>query len=450
MRKNDEGSALVITIMVMAVVSVLASTVLAVTINNLGSVRRSQDASAALDAADAGVTQALAYLRSRGTRGLSCSPTCTANPWGNSANPTSLELPGVTDQSYDVWIEPRPTSSAPAFYRVHSLGRNEDGARAVQVDVELTLDATGLPLGVFARSVQGGGSASVQRESIYTTGCVYNRKQIAMSGNDLVTGIPAAVHSSKIVTESNGTNPNCSSSNKAIHEDGPCSTKYPYDHDVQGGPLTSTSCSGAVTAFPQYYGSRDLNSNGQIDVNGSYLRNDQALFDLFKIDDNPLNDAQMEQLKSIAQSQGTYRTTHVVGASPNPNTHPDSVFYFDLTDTDPGGIVNLNDIVGWGRAGNMSASHADCKQKSLIIVIEGGNARLNSNQQLAATLAMTSRAPYGEVIKANGTADFIGTIFSDKINLVGNIDLSLDECFLANLSPSLYTASVSNYIEVDR
>lgn len=449
-RQRDEGSAMVITLMVIAVVTVLASTVLSVTVNNLGSVRRSQDAAAALDAADAGITQALAYLRSSGTRNLTCSPTCDTNPWGNRDNPTRLELPGATDQSFESWIEPLPTSADPAFYRVHSLGRSEDGARALQVDVELTLNATGLPLGVFARSVQGGGSASVTRESIYTTGCVYNRRLIALSGNDLATGIPAAVHSSKIITNSNGNTPNCSSSRKAIHSDSPCSATFPYDHDVLGGPLGSSGCSGNVTAFPDYYDSRDYDGDGQADLNGSYLRDDQALFDVFGIDDQPLNDAQTEQLEAIARSQGTYRTTHVVGASPDPAVNPDAVMFFDLADTDPGGVVDLNDIIGWGRDGNLSATDSRCEDRSLIIVIKGGNARLNSNQRLAATLVLTSRAPYGEVIKANGTADYIGTIFSDKINLVGNIDLSLDECFVRNLSPSLYTASVGNYLEVDR
>jgi hypothetical protein len=54
---------------------------------------------------------------------------------------------------------------------------------------------------------------------------------------------------------------------------------------------------------------------------------------------------------------------------------------------------------------------------------------------LAASLFLTSPAPNGKVSKANGTSNFVGTIYADEVNLVGTTDLSLDSCFLANLSP---------------
>jgi hypothetical protein len=63
---------------------------------------------------------------------------------------------------------------------------------------------------------------------------------------------------------------------------------------------------------------------------------------------------------------------------------------------------------------------------------------------------MTSSAPYGEVQKANGTSNFIGTIYADSVNLVGTTNLSLDECFLSNVSPALLDFSVSGYRELDR
>jgi hypothetical protein len=124
--------------------------------------------------------------------------------------------------------------------------------------------------------------------------------------------------------------------------------------------------------------------------------------------------------------------------------------FFDLTKTDLGGTVDLGDIVGFSRPTNTSESSADCSDKSLAIVIEGGNAKLNSNATMFGSLILTSPAPYGQVTKANGTANFIGTIFADNINLVGNVDLSLDACFLANLSPALLILSIGNYREIDR
>ena len=115
-------------------------------------------------------------------------------------------------------------------------------------------------------------------------------------------------------------------------------------------------------------------------------------------------------------------------------------------------MVDLKDIDVHRRSNQSAMNLGDpaCRDESLVIVITGGNARFNGNPTLAATLVLMSRAPYGEIIKANGTAGLIGTVFADKINMVGNLDLSLDQCFLANLAPSLYTATVSDYLEVDR
>jgi hypothetical protein len=303
---------------------------------------------------------------------------------------------------------------------------------------------------VFARTIEGGGSASVTRESVFSTGCVYNRSKIEMGTSiDAAYDIRAAVHSARIITDSNGNTSTCpANDHKAIHRSGPCDSQYPYDQDTNGGPTTAP-CNGA-TAYPAYYAAKDLDGNGTTDVNGSYVRDAASLMKLFNITDQPFTPTQLDDLRNVARSQGTYRTTAAVGASPDPATTPHAVMFFDLLGSDPGGTVDLNDIVGWGRAKDLSATSGACPKRSLLIIIDGGNAKMNSNQQLAASLVLTSHAPYGVVTHANGTADFIGTIFADHVNLVGNFDTSLDKCFIANLSPGLYSIQVQNYREVDR
>ena len=52
--------------------------------------------------------------------------------------------------------------------------------------------------------------------------------------------------------------------------------------------------------------------------------------------------------------------------------------------------------------------------------------------------------------KSNGTSSFIGTIYADNVNLVGTTNISLDECFLANLSPGLLNFELGSYEELDR
>ena len=176
---SDNGSALIITMMVLALLTALSTTVAVVTINNLQSSLRIQRSGVALNAAEAGVAQAVSYLRSSGVNGVACWPACTANPWGNSASPRTVSLPGGTDARYAVHIQPVTplTTTAPGLYRVHATGTA--GTLATRrLSVDVAVSTTTVPKGIVARTVSGGGSASVQRASIISTGCVYNRNKI--------------------------------------------------------------------------------------------------------------------------------------------------------------------------------------------------------------------------------------------------------------------------------
>lgn len=454
-RRDDRGSALILTLMVLALVTGLSTTVAVVTINNLQSSMSAQQAGAALNAADAGVAQAMSYLRSSGVRDLRCSPSCTSNAWGSETTPTSVSLPGIAGRSYKVWIEkvsPYPAND-PGLYRIHSTGSaGGSAARTVSADVRVT--TTNVPKGVFARTISGGGSAAVARESIFSTGCVYDRSKITMVPGqlDVAYGIPIAVHSSQVITESNGTGQFCPTTNKPIHDPSKtgaaryCNTAYPYDQDKYGGSL-SGGCASAPTTYPNYYGSRDLDGDTTTDVNGSFLKDDLALFRLFNINAPALTPAQIDQLRSVAQSQGNYWTGATGWSSPDESN---AVMFFDLQGAQAGGIVDLNDITGFGRDPDVADADAACATRSLVIVIEGGNAKLNSNQKLVASLFLTAAAPNGQVLKANGTSRFIGTIYADNVNLVGNTELSLDTCFMANSSPALLDLHLENYREEDR
>ena len=460
--RTDAGSALILTLMAMAVVMGMATTVAVVSINNLQSSTKAQQAGAALNAADAGISQAVAYMRSSGVRKLACSPSCTTNPWGNSGTPTSVTLGGVGRQAYTAWIEPiRPyPANDPATYRVHSTGTASGAARR-QVAADVTVGSN-VTRGVHSRTMSGGGSASVSRESIFSTGCVYERSKIAMTPGelDIAYGVPVGVHSSQIITNSNGSGQFCPSTSRPIHDPGGtaparnCSADNPYDHDIYGGAFPTTAgnaCLNLATLYPKYYAARDLDGDGTIDVNGSFIKDESALARLYNMRNPTLAEGLVDQLRSIAISQGNYwekaSPTNAAWKTPD---EENVVMFFDLTRTDLGGTVDLNEIVGFSRATNTSETSAACSSKSLAIVIEGGNAKLNSNQTMFGSLILTSSAPYGQVIKANGTASFIGTIFADNINLVGNVDLSLDACFLANLSPALLVLNVGNYREEDR
>ena len=436
-RVPDEGSAMILAVLVMALLAVLTTTILGVSVNNLGATRRTQDSARALDAADAGLTQAVAHLRSSGRRGLACSPTCTTNPWGSSTTPMSQPVVGSTDQRWQAWIAPLPSSSARELrYRVTSRGLAGTGQRVVQADVALSLEPLGMPLGIFARSISGGGTPDLDGISIFTTGCVWNRTKLGFtSAPDAAYGIPTAVHSSRVITDSNGNG----SSSCAANDNKRCRAAgdpLRWDQDSLGGP-----CAELASLHPTYYKAQNLDADAANDVDGTYLQDDAALRDLFGIADDPLPPDKLDELRAVARAQGNYWTTTTYTV-PQPSDHADSVMFFDLATAAPGAVVDLKELGStWSQDG--------CQQRSLLIVIDGGNVRINGNSEIAASVVLTSKT-YGEVDKGNGTPDFVGTIFANTVNLAGTIDLSLNACFLDNLSPSLYTAVVDDYRELDR
>ena len=453
MRRRDEGAALILTLFATTLVMILGTTILGVTVNNLRTAKLAQDSSAALDAADAGVAQASAYLRTYGVRAIACSPTCSPGPsYGSSANPMSVPLPGGA--SYAVWVEkiaPLPGSN-PGRYLIHSTGTAGGGVRSLEVEVAIGTRPLGLPLAIFAKSFDGGGNGAVYQESILTTGCVWSRSHINISGTDVAYGIPAAVHSSQYISDSNGSASNCGPSNKAIHKSGTCNTSYPYDQSVQGGLLaTSSSCHALTQSHPAFYDQVTVEGSGTVGRRTSRIKDEATLRRLFSIPEKPFTDAQLDQLRQVAQSQGNYWTSSTY-TTPTPAANPHAVLFFDLpAGGNTGQLVNLN-MSGWSRPFGAAPGSVDCKDQSLVIVVVGGDVRINSNTRLVANIVLTSPAPYGKMNKLNGGAELIGTVYADAMDLTGTGDVKLDQCFVQNLSPSLVdtTLTVTSYREVDR
>lgn len=440
---RDEGIALMSVILVLVLVGALSLTLAVITINNLSSAKMAQQAGSALNASDAGVAQAITYLRENGTKKINaCSPTCTTTAWGNSENGATIAIPGKAGQTFEVWIEPlvKYPQNEVGYYRIHSTGlAGSNAGRTLSTDTEIA--GLPLPIGIMAASVNGGGNASVHRESILSTGCVYKRSKIefAPGSIDIIHNIPAAVHTSQIISDDQGSGRFCPGMSKPIHPTTGalaqryCNTAYPNDRDRNGGPLAGTSC------YRQYENRYPESSR---------IDSDADLFSKFNIRRTGFTRSELDQLKTIALSQQNYYTNASGWTAPT-QTH--SVLYFDLTRNAPGAMVNLNGLTPrWSRQPQLSAESPACTDSSLVVIIDGGNARLNSNSDLYASTFLISGDPYGNVTKANGTSRYIGTLFANNLDLTGTADLHMDECFLANPSPALTTVRPYNYREVDR
>lgn len=451
--RDESGVALLTVILMLALVSALTLTIAVVATNNLVSARLSQQAGAAVNASDAGISQAITYLRRKGTSGLSCSPTCASNPWGNSTTPTTVTVSGRAGQSYKVWIEPIAPYPAnkPGVYRIHSTGF-AGGAAGRTVTVDASIMPLPFVFGIVAGSVSGGGNTAVHHESIFSTGCVSQRDKILFAGLDAAFGIPAAVHSTDVITVKNDSGKTCPTGDSIHSAAAPCNTSFKYDQDKMGAPLTSTTgCYNTarsdpdptVANQPQY---NDSGNKVAYNYPQTSLLDAATMASLYQAKRPPFTQAQLDQLKAAAQSDGTYYTS-ATGFTVPPG--PDAIMYFNLTGAPTNArIVDLNDIAvsPWNR----DHDPATCPTQSLLIIIEGGDARLNSNSKLSAAVFLTSDDPYGNVTKANGTATFTGSLYANNVDLTGTSDLWMDQCFINNPPPTLNTVTTYNYREVDR
>ena len=339
--RDDSGVALLTVVFVLVLVGALTLTLAVLTINNLTSARLAQQAGAALNASDAGVAQAVTYMRENGVKQLNgCSPTCATNPWGNKNSPATVTVPGKAGQKFNVWIEPlvKYPANEVGYYRIHSTGFS--GTQAGRVtDVSAEIAGLPLPMGILASSVNGGGNAGVHYQSILSTGCVYKRSKIDFEGLDIIRNFPAAVHTSQIISDDQGSGKYCPGMNKPVHPTtgAPstryCNPTYPYDRDKNGGPLNGTSC------YRTHNGTYPESSK---------LATDADLYSEFNIQPDAFTRAQLDQLKTIALSQQNYYTSASGWATP---TAQHAVLYFDLTRNNPGGMVDLNYLTPtWSRA----------------------------------------------------------------------------------------------------
>lgn len=442
--RGDSGSALIITLMVMALVGALATTVATLSIRNLRSAELAQQAGVAVAAADAGVAEAVSYLRTNGVHDLCAAPTSYHPPAADFNSGFDLAtqrcvtgLAGaqrVPGEPYSVVIV-----TGTAYFRndlgsytIYSKGVGAGSAtRLVAADV--AVNGVGTPKGFFGHAILGSGQVRVN-QSIFTTGCVYNRAHITMSGTDAY-GLPAAVHSSAIVTDDQGTTTNCSRSSKAIHNSNVCASGQPFDQDSLGGTLLSTStcvttrpASVPAATWQRYY------------PDGSRISSPQALFTLFGIKDPALTQADIDRLRVIAKAQGSqnYRTTTSSSDVVTPAGRQ-AVLFYDLATA--GSTVDLSAVRGFGYTAG------SCPTRSLVIVVVNGGVVFHSGPPLVASVFVTTP---GMMYDANGAA-IIGSVYADKISLGGNTEVSdqSQQCADANPSPTLLDFNVTAYREID-
>lgn len=471
--RADEGSAIIMVLMVLVLLTALGTTLGAVTLSNLQGARRSDEASRVLAAAEAGVSQALTYMRSNGVASLRCHNTGTdaAPSWSSECastyghdNPVGPATAAATQARYSVWVQEKTrfvaNSSAEGVYLVHAVGA-VDGAthpscqgvsgacRSITAQVVVT--NFGVGSGIYSKSIQGNsnGNATITDESVFTTGCFPKRGgSFSVSGFDAAHGIPAGVHTSGIITT--GPESGCDKVSNSIHAGGACNTAYPYDQDSQGGPLESTSCWSKI-ASDTPGGLAAVNTNvfgaahtpGPDDVWGSKIASQQGMQDTFGLTYPPLTDSQVERLKAIAEVDGTYTTSTDWPVA----TSTRGVFFFDLSGASKNGNAPEVDLSQLPAPFNTES--AACGGP--VVIIRNGNAVIspsNKDAIVGASVFLLSPGGGTGIATLNGGKLYAG-LFAEAINFNGNTTLQPANCSDGVVNPALLTISMTSYSEDD-
>lgn len=431
----DSGAALMMTLLVMVVVGGLATTITMMTVNNLQSASLARNVGVAVDAADAGVAEAVAYLKTNSVKRL-CPVTATTNPVATTFSAFDLRTQTcgnnlaaagrLSGQPYAVLIGTLATygPSTPGEYLIVSRGYGPGLAQRLVV-AKLRIQGIGAaPLAFQGNTVRFTGQTEMAGQSIFARGCVYKRDLLTMSGTDAF-GLPAAVHSEGSITEDQGTDFSCPSPTKPIHPPDCPSTgnaaNYRYDQDSRGASLTAGSpCLPiGIGLATKYY------------PNGSKL-NAGELESLYGVKHPPLTAEDIDNLKALAKTQGNYRTT---GGTVTP-IGDNAVMFYENTD------VSLSDIQGF-------RDTATCANRSLLIIVKGGNVTWTSNSStplIASVMVVTEDKQF----LANG-GGIIGSVYADKIVLGGAAAVSsaARECAASNPSPKLLDFNLVSYREID-
>lgn len=456
-RRDDAGVALITVVAFVMVAAGLGALVASVSVRALGSSTQDGAAAAAQGVTDAGVAEAINYIRQNGIQDLLCAegtaasdPTCSGTRWSNPTTPvlvaggsvvTGTTCPASVD-CHAVWISKvrgyqpaagtpggAATPVVPGIYRIHSTGISGVGPGGRSQVVDVQVNPARFPFGVFAATF-GMPSAGSPGDHIgfFTTGDV--TLKCKPTGVDYANNIPAAVHAAGRVSYGGGpcpaTPPNPTTS---------CQLDNPYDQDSAGVSFASTSCFERDRTDPAFSGM----NLAPYPASSLFTAQDLARYGYRP---GGLSPSEYEQLKAQAVSQGTYNPANLNTAL---NTliaqgvkHP--VVWYD-NGTEPNSDTLPTQFY-------RAPTSTNCPKYALTIVVKGTDVLWT--QTRASNLVASIFLPdSGATFKLAGNASLIGTLFADNIQFNGNGTIALDPCFVANPPGGVLDLTVLNTRNVD-
>lgn len=457
---SDRGSAMVVVLLVMVTLSGLGSIVFTTATSNLQNAGSDRRAGSAIGLAEAGIAEALAFMRANGTASLTCSgapsyTNCT-DDWGfhfPTPNGGGHTVNVAGNGKYSVWIQRvqafRPSTNSEGIFHVFSTGTQNPGPGRRSVSTRVRVRPHKYPLAVFGHDyIRGAGQTAIASESLISKGCIGKRNNITFDTStqdlahpDLVPG----AHSATWITTGNVLSASdCSKGdNQNIHRPaiGVCNTQLnpnlKFDRDSQGGSLS--------TASPCH----KQNNAGRGLTDSSF--NETILREWGYEDQRGLPAAEYAALRQRAQAQGNFYDCTVspsvpVGACSAGNlpannmkqfAHGNTVVYIKLDPTksvivDPGTFIGYDDY--------------RCGSKSVFVVVEGGNLTVNQTANFVGAIFVPDGQAY-----FTGASSIVGTVFAKSLFLSGSgTHFRLEDCFFDNMPGPLMSVRPSDFKEIDR
>lgn len=513
-RLSDEtGMGMIVVILMIVVAAALGTTVAVAGISGLKNATRDRAAAAAQATSDAGVAEAVGYIRSHSIGLMTCSEPLnpSSSSWQTAAGCTT---PGWTDPTspeivsggsthvggscqagqncWEVWIGTLqtyspgtenssgtgPNPATPAVLRIHSVGFSGVGPGARSVDVDVTAAPANFPIGVYGNSVTEHSAASyVQAESIFTEGNI--TVKCGLEGWDPQYNMPAAIHSAGTISYQGhcpnpspepgvgqGSDPtvSCGLNSSGVPSD-------PYDQDSNGGSYANTACYNYDQSDPNPslppVGSRPT---PYYSSTSRFTASDLAQYGYVP---GGLTQAQYGQLQTLSSQEGTYNVTGSALTTALENLVSqgvtDPVIYDDNGTTAPS-WNDLKDVsvspcptdssLGscnpFFRTASSSATFggtSTCTPYALTIVVRSNSLSWSGNPPASGqSLVASIFVPDSpNSFSTAGNVTIIGTVFAYSVSFEGDTSpaFQLDTCFVQNPPSGVLDIHLINYHAVD-
>jgi hypothetical protein len=481
--RDQRGVALATVIFMAAAMTVLASAGAVVTIREFRAGVDDRKATEALAYAESGVDRFAQHIRS-GTvtwarlKQAGCEkpaitlPTGQVTAQGQFTAEATVFNPNAVTPADRFPIPPsggacaagaRPANPRfPLYMAITSTGSHPAAKRVVRQVVRI--ETTGLPVGLYANSIEASGTPQTIGISMISETKIVGRDKVQFTGTDPyytledfwpgatwpagrsgTDFIPSAGHALQgIYMKSNGSDPEFGSGPKNCTANGAGGQSL-WDSDgtaVTHGPITS-GCTGQVGYPPD------------------------SLFDaedLVRTAPKPkLTEREYQALKLAAETYGIYCRIPTSGSptctmqgnsSSYQTTWQDGdiapifasgtknfVAYFEFLGGDP--LSNSN-LIKW-KADVWGCNNDPDLTRSALIVVRRGGASLENGADINGALLLEE----GE-FKYAGTVTVNGTIIAKKINVSGTSTFSLDACWVQNMPTFLLGVTPLHWAEIDR